>query len=297
MTRPLLVIPVYRGGERFLRCLAGLPPNLHYFDGVTLSINSGSGSSDEQAARAFASLHPGVQVVVTGRELTSFDHTRFWAAQLELRGITGRQPLLWLAHDDELHTPGLAHLAPTGGAWDLDPHTTYLGPWIVRHESVSQLWQPPADYQDEVWTCFRGASPQKGIDWIRQQLQRPTYISFSGCVFPFASMQSLVACRPRKKAGMRVEMSMVAAPGMRDAAEFAVPVSIVYGRADSDRATIPRRSAQLDDLHLLYWLGRHSAASAGTRRAYGSILSTAVGHRVSALRGRPGPGEEWLVRQ
>ena len=294
MTQPLLLIPVYRGGDRFLRCLRSLEQHLAYFDRTVLSINACTGSEDEKAARAFAARHSGIEVIVTGLEMTSFEHTRFWVAALEGMGVAGSQPIFWLAHDDELNGPGLACV---GTPWQLDAETTYLGPWIVRHESVESLWHAPEGHTDEVWTCFRRASPQRTIDWVRDQLDHPTYISFSGCVFPLAGMVALLHSRPRKASGMRIEMSMAAAPGMLRVAEFPVPLTVVYGRADSDRATIDRRLAQRDELHLLYWVARYSVSTSGARAPFAAIVAAAAGRRIDGLRGRPGPGEEWLVRR
>ncbi len=300
MSRPTLVVPVYRGGERFQRCLRSLAGNEEFFAGIVLSVNGPSDSLDLHAARAFAATSPAkVLILNTGHEVTSMDHGRFWAAELRRRGLAPRDRVLWLAHDDELHRPGLLAATAPDREWALDPTTTILGPWLLRHEAVDRLYEIPEDESLETWTCFPGHEGRAvpAMHWVRQQLTHPTYLSFSGAVFPFSSMLSIIDSRPRKKAGMRIEMSVATAPGMSLVTEAAEPLVIVYGRADSDRATIPAAHARQDDAHLLAWLARYASRTPGARAEFGRAMAAVARQRLDAVTGRaPLPAEDWVVR-
>ena len=121
--RPVLVIPVFHGGERFERCLRSLVCAHAYFAAAVLSINGRPDSRDLQVARAFQH-DAGLPMAVfnTTVEMNSMDHIRFWAAELRRRNLPPTTHLMWLGHDDELDPDGLAAACP-GGEWPLDQGT------------------------------------------------------------------------------------------------------------------------------------------------------------------------------
>jgi hypothetical protein len=205
---------------------------------------------------------------------------------------------MWLGHDDELNPTGLEDVC-TDGRWPLPAETMMLGPWVVRHESIDALYQGSESQQDEVWTCFPdpliGTLP--AIDWVCDQLIRPTYLNLTGGIFPFSSLLAILDFWHRKTANMRAEMTLATAPGTHFISEFPEPVVIVYGRADSDRATIPARHARSDDRHLVLWLARYVSHDP---RAMGRFIKTLA--HLASLRGRVAlgraslPAEEWVRR-
>ncbi len=297
--RPVLLIPVYRGGERFERCLRSLACARDYFSTVVLSMNSEHGSVDFTRASEFQqNANLPVVVLSTRTELTSMDHTRFWADQLRSRHLPESTHLMWLGHDDELNPDGLAISCPDGH-WPLREGTMLLGPWKLRHESVGELYQPPADEQLETWTCFpdQQAKPQTAIDWVCDQLLHPTYLNLTGGVFTFASVLDIIDYRIRKQSGMRMEMTLTTTRGALLITELSEPITIVYGRADSDRATIPSMHARADDRHLLRWLTRYATF---TPRAKTRLATTVA--KLATLRARVAigkasmPAEDWVVR-
>jgi hypothetical protein len=297
--RPVLVIPVFHGGERFERCLRSLVCAPTYFAAVVLSINGQPDSPDLQVARAFQ-RDAGLPVAVfnTTVEMNSMDHIRFWATELGRRNLPPTTHLMWLGHDDELDPEGLAAACPAG-QWPLRPDTMILGPWKLRHEAVDTLYAAPENEQLETWTCFpdQAATPQASIDWVCDQLLHPTYLNLTGGVFPFNSLLNIAGFRIRKTAGMRMEMTLATAPGSRFITELTEPAVIVYGRADSDRATIPTAHARSDDRHLLIWLARYAARTPRTRARFASTLARLIALRTQVALGRATlPAEDWVVR-
>lgn len=297
--RPVLLIPVYRGGERFERCLRSLACAPEYFSAVVLSMNSTNDSADRARALDYqANAALPVVVLSTGTELTSMDHTRFWAGELRRQQLLAATNLMWLGHDDEIDPEGLAISCP-GGRWPLRKGTMLLGPWKLRHESVGELYRAPDNEQLETWTCFPDqlAKPQTAIDWACDQLLHPTYLNLTGGVFSFAAVLDIVDHRLRKQSGMRMEMTLATTRGSRCITELPEPVTIVYGRADSDRATIPATHARADDRHLLKWLTRYASFT-----PHAKVRLAATVARLTALRARVAlgkatlPAEDWVVR-
>jgi len=297
--RPVLVIPVFHGGERFERCLRSLACAPAYFAAVVLSINARPDSPDLAVAMGFR-RNAGLPVAVfnTTGEMNSMSHSRFWATELRRRNLPPNTHLMWLGHDDELDPDGLAAACP-GGQWPLRPGTMILGPWKLRHESVGTLYEAPEDEQLETWTCFpdQTVKPQSSIDWVCDQLLHPTYLNLTGGVFPFGSVLDIVDFRVRKTAGMRMEMTLATSLGSRRITELDEPVTIVYGRSDSDRATIPNAHARSDDRHLLIWLARYAARTPRTRARFASTLARLTTLRTKVALGRATlPAEDWVVR-
>ncbi len=297
--RPIIVIPVYRGGERFQRCLASLAGAPDYFAAIVVSINGPAGSPDHERALEYQA-HAGlpVEILNTTVEMNSMSHIRFWASELRNAGLATSATLMWMGHDDELNPEGLRLVAPHG-RWPLAEDTMVLGPWVVRHEAVDEVTVPAADDVSETWTCFPDpwVIKRPSMEWVCDQLMHPTYLNLTGGVFTFESLLAMIDFPVRKKAGMRAEMTLATAPKTTFITEFDQPIVIVYGRADSDRATIPTSDARSDDRHLIAWLSRYAIAHPRT----GPRLIATIG-RLTLLKARVAagraslPSEDWVVR-
>ena len=297
--RPVLVLPVYKGGERFLRCLRSLDVAHLYFAAIVISVNSKSGSADLQHAIDFqASAGLPVEVLNTQRELSSMDHTRFWANELRRFGLPPEQMIMWIGHDDELDPDGLAFNCPSG-VWPIDSDAMVLGPWKLRHESVNELYQVPDGESLETWTCFPAPDlmPVPSLEWVCSQLIHPTDLNLTGGIFPFGSVLQVIGFTYKKISGMRMEMTLATALGTRFVTELPTAITIVYGRADSDRATIPVQHARQDDRQLLAWLTRYALGSRQSRLRLVSTVGSLVALRLQVAIGRGKfPEEDWVVR-
>lgn len=249
--QPILVCMSWRGGKRFERALRSIMESRSYFSRVILSITGPSDGDDMAAARRAQALDPTMEVICTGKELPTMKHQDFWVRYLETTGATASDWIYWLAYDDEVRLTGLRAIAPEG-AWPIEPRTAYFGPWAMRHETPDRLWDGDPSDELESWTSF----PQDGpcelpvATWIADQIRQPTYMQMSGSVNQFSAFLSLHNSHPRKTGPMRIEMAIAAQPNVVQVAEFSEPVSIIYGRSNSDRASYGR-SARKEDLHLL----------------------------------------------
>ena len=297
--QPILVMPVYRGGERFARALASLRGAEHYFRRIVVSLNGPAGSGDEQTLAAYRAQGPTkIEVVQTGAELPWMAHQYFWVGRLEASGVSPDDWIYWFAHDDEVKPSGIASLVDADGNWPLRPGTIYLGPWAMRHDEPDRLYDGPHDTDLESWTSFPIAGPQvlPVAEWIAQQLEQPTYINMSGCITTLRTFQELRDFAVTKPGGMRIEMAAAAAPHNLVVAEFPQPVIITYGCEASDR-TKYAKVARKDDRHLVAWLANYALHHPSALRAF-ARASTAVAASYARVLTKRGslPAEEWRRR-
>ncbi|MHB1211546.1 MAG: hypothetical protein ACYC0W_04695, partial [Candidatus Nanopelagicales bacterium] len=265
---------------------------------VVVSVTSSPDSDDMATARNLAATDPSIEVICTGRELPTMQHQAFWVSYLEDSGLQRDDWIYWLAYDDQVRLTGIEALVDADGNWPLEPRTAYFGPWAMRHEQSDSLYGGPWDEPLESWTSFPIDGPLrlKVADWVGRQLAHPTYMQMSGSVCAFENYLRLRDSRPRKSGPMRIEMATAAAPPNTHVAEFATPVSIVYGRPNSDRASYGK-AARREDVHLAAWLIRQAfrdpAALPRLAAATGRILD-AYGRLL--WLGEPLPNEDWVVR-
>ena len=296
--KPILVCMVWRGGERFARCLASIRDSHEYFSRIIISVTGPADGPDMQVAQAAHEDDPQIEVICTGRELPTMQHQAFWIEYLLATGAKESDWIYWLAYDDEVRPRGIKSIVDSSGTWPLEPGTAYFGPWAMRHEQPDALWNGDANEPLESWTSFPAEGPTRlpVAQWIADQLRQPTYMQMSGSVNPLRSFIDLKDSKPQKTGPMRIEMAIASAPGVTAVQEFAEPISIIYGRSNSDRASYGR-AARREDAHLAAWLLRysvtHPSAALPLTRAIARSAATAG---LSAIGRAQLPHEEWRVR-
>jgi len=296
--RPILVCMVWRGGDRFTRCLASISASQHHFARVVLSVTSDDASDDMRRAVAFQAQHTNVEVICTNEELPTMEHQAFWIDYLTRTGANSDDWIYWLAYDDEVRVRGIDAITDDEGNWPLQEGTVYFGPWAMRHEQADDLWAGDPGQELESWTSFPPNGPTRlpVLTWIADQITQPTYMQMSGSVCPLANFIELKDDKPTKRGPMRIEMAVAAGRATTHVEEFSEPISIIYGRPNSDRASYGKQ-ARREDLHLLAWLARYATAHPRSAPQLARLLGTA-GAQQAALRIRhtPLPAEEWRVR-
>lgn len=296
--QPILVCMSWRGGARFERCLTSIHASAQHFKRIVLSVTSAEDAADMHAAKAFQAQHPNVEVICTGRELPTMEHQAFWIDYLERTGAKSTDWIYWLAYDDEVKTSGIQHLVDEHGNWPLKPGTVYFGPWAMRHEQADALWRGDPQAPLESWTTFPSQGPTRLplMQWIREQLEQPTYMQMSGSICPLGNFIELRDGKPTKKGPMRIEMAVAASTSTTHVQEFDEPVSVIYGRSNSDRASYGK-AAREEDIHLMAWLARYSTHHPSSAPQLAAILVTAFGQQLAQrIRGKNPPQEEWRVR-
>lgn len=296
--QPILVCMVWRGGKRFERCLRSIHAARPFFSRVVLSIASDPNSEDMRQALEAQITDPSIEVLCTQRELPTMQHQEFWINYLQSTGAGSSEWIYWLAYDDEIRTTGIEAVTDEDGNWPLHIGTAYFGPWAIRHEQPDVLWIGDPLEPLESWTSFPSAGPRRltVLEWITQQLAQPTYMQMSGSVNPLQSFIDLRDARPAKRGPMRIEMAVACSPGTEFIEEFVEPVSIIYGRSNSDRASYGK-AARKEDAHLALRMLRYSTRNPRTLPKVIGVLSlTGVRSAFSAVGRSSLPQEEWRVR-
>ena len=297
--QPVLVLPVYRGGPKFVRALDSVRRSEHHFRRIIVSLNGPMSSADRDAVDAYlAAGDSKLEVIQTGTELPWMTHQYFWLGHLERTGESSDTWIYWFAHDDQIRPRGIAAIIDHEGNWPLDRGVIYLGPWGMRYDELGSMYDGSPDAPLESWTSF----PLKGPltlpvgEWIAQQLEQPTYINMSGCVTQMASFQAMRAFPVSKPGGMRIEMATAAAPGNAFVREFPEPIVVTYTSRGSDR-TKYAAVARKDDAHMAAWLAhyvlRHPQAAGPTARATAKVVTN---YAKAALGRGSLPAEDWRYR-
>lgn len=297
-TRPILVMMSWRGGDRLARCLSSIAPALPHFSRVVLSITADASSDDMAQATEFSRQHPSVEVICTGRELPTMQHQAFWIDHLQRTGSTPNDWILWLAYDDALRLRGIESIVDARGDWPLASGTAYFGPWALRHEDADRLWEGDPTAPVESWTSFPASGPLRLplLTWIDSQLRQPTYMQMSGSLCQLRNFIELRDGRPRKAGPMRIEMATAAGSTTTAVAELPEPITIIYGRSNSDRASYGP-DARREDLHLIARLARHAVLHPHELPALAALLLRQALSKVRLAVGVGGaPSEEWRVR-
>ena len=259
MTKPILVMMSWRGGARLQRCLNSIAANKNGFSRIVISITATPDSEDMKIAKAFQEQNPNVEVLNTNIELPTMEHQSFWVDYLTYSGTQPTDWIYWLAYDDELNTAGIAQVKDPDGSWPLNLNTVYFGPWAMRHETPTELWSGNAEDELPVWTSFPTDGPTRLpiLAWIRAQLDQPTYMQMSGSLIPFRNYLELQSGTPKKSGPMRIEMATALGCKTHYVEELAEPISVIYGRSNSDRATYGK-AARKEDIHLMAWIARYA---------------------------------------
>jgi len=297
--KPILVVMVWRGGERYTRCLESIAESTQFFSRVVLSIAADVNSADYKRTQDFCVEHANVEAICANEELPTMAHQDFWVTYLEKSGATPQDWIYWLAYDDQVYTPGMTMLfGGNSPQLTLEADTVYFGPWAMRHEQPEQLWSGNPHEPMETWTSFPKLGPLKLplITWIADQLKQPTYMQMSGSLIPFRNYVELRDGSPKKTGPMRIEMATAAGTQTKFVQELPKPISVIYGRSNSDRANYGNE-ARKEDIHLIRWLSRYAQANP-TQWVH---MITLIAQQMSTIARRKvtksqPPHEEWRVR-
>ena len=291
--QPILVCMAWRGGDRFARSLRSIERSRQHFSRVVISITGPHDGPDMHAARQACDRDPTLELLCTNLELPTMQHQAFWVDYLQSTGVREMDWIYWLAYDDEVRVRGIEDIIDADGNWPIEQGTAYFGPWAMRHESPDALWSGDENAPLESWTSFPFDGPTRlpVLTWIQDQLTQPTYMQMSGSVCTFASYLQVRDGKPRKSGPMRIEMATAAASCNSYVAEFDTPVSIIYGRSNSDRASYGA-AARTQDLLLLLSILKRTRTHPLTPIEATRMLAA----RAAVARNPSRTTEEWRVR-
>lgn len=302
--QPILVVLVWRGGERFRRALESIGPSEKYFSRVVLSITSEPDSADVRVAheyiaqRALTGESSKAEIICTRSEFPTMKHQAFWIDYLERTGARDDDWICWLAYDDQLRLAGLSAVTDEDLNWQLERGVTYFGPWAMRHEGPDELWQGVDSDTMESWTSLPLDGPARVStwDWIQYQLCHPTYIQMSGSVVSLESHKRLVSRFPRKLGPMRIELATAASTNRNLVVEeFPTPISIIYGRSNSDRSNYAKVTRR-EDTHLILLLVKRLLLNPRELPKFAALTRSVGRNLLIRRRLKSSADESWVVR-
>lgn len=298
--QPVLVLPVYRGGEKFARALESVRGCENYFRRLVVSLNGPAGSPDELLLLDYLRQGPTkIEYLHTGEELPWMEHQYFWLDFLERTGESPTSWVYWFAHDDQLWPAGIRRITDPQGNWPLEPRTVYMGPWGVRYDPPGALYAGPSDADIESWTSFPLTGPLRMTigRWIAAQLKQPTYINMSGSITQLSSFRGLKDFWFTKPGGMRIEMATALASNNTYIEELPCPTVITYTSPSTDR-TQYAATARKDDVHLALYASRYITRHPSSFRHFSFSAMGVLRSKARELLGRGGQTqEEWRRRE
>ena len=149
--KPVLLIPVFRGGAFFDDCLASIIGKESDFEQIVISINGGlqERSIDRKAVFSSDLAKDNLVVFETNKSLSTQGHSRFILRQLRLIGMKSEAQVMNLFHDDWLlRSPGV----------DLvDSETVVAGDWekTEKPSPVSAVEGSSQSVKDWLWSSGR----------------------------------------------------------------------------------------------------------------------------------------------
>lgn len=114
--KPILVVLVWRGGERFQRALDSIGEAEKFFSRIVISITSELTSDDLTIADDYvkrmnsATEASRAEIICTGRELPTMQHQAFWISYLLNTGARLSDWIYWLAYDDQVSVEGIKQI-------------------------------------------------------------------------------------------------------------------------------------------------------------------------------------------
>ena len=95
---------------------------------------------------------------------------------------------------------------------------------------------------------------------------------------------------------MRIEMATAAGSDTTTVSEFAEPVSVIYGRSNSDRANYGK-AARAEDIHLMRYLWKRTLSHPYEIIDLSRLLiQESITKLEQKLTGKSSPSEEWRIR-
>jgi hypothetical protein len=250
---PILLIPVYKGGQLFSEAIDSIIPCLPWFDQVIISLN-GVDVWDDKATALRLVDRCRLTILATNRTLSAVRHLRFILKQCfkSLR-LTSSDQIFLLCHDDLLCKKGF-------DALDYESWLNFCSDWVslgdykafsngtsldlARHES----WFSRYDS-----LCIR---PQE--EFMKTQYTRhdDPFTNASGMRMGLGVISSISRyfVATGSKSGMRFEYSIIVSKRVSHVVNFFPPLVCIRERPDSEGAIVTRSDFAASELRYAIWI-------------------------------------------
>jgi len=185
---PILLIPVYKGGDFFSQAVDSVIPCLPWFSRVIIGLD-GADISDDQISTLRLARICDLTVLQTRKSLTSARHLRFIANQyFKSLGVTSCAHVFMLCHDDIMHEKGFDGL-------DYESWLNFRSDWVSLGDyKVFSNGASPDLARHESWfsrydsLCMR---PQKEFTKTQYTRHDDSFANASGMRMSLSSLSSI----------------------------------------------------------------------------------------------------------
>ena len=252
-SRPILLLPVYRGGQMFREAIQSIQPCLPWFESVVISLNGENVDGDESTARELNQWCR-LTILSTRRNYTSVQHLHFISRQLsKSMRLPAHTPLFILCHDDLLHRPGFERLDQK--QWEeWDPSAISLGDYYAfgRGSSGKSLRQ-------ECWFArYDALNSRPKSAFLKTQYQRhdDPFTNLSGMRLSLGVLRSTVRyfSLTGSRSGMRMEYALIVHKAIENVINFDPPLVCVREHSGSVGANVTQKDFAASELRYAIWI-------------------------------------------
>lgn len=232
--KPLLLIPVFRGGTLFKECLESVRPYELDFEKIIVSIN-GDDIHREQDRRTLAEsdISPTKLLLLEApKELPGPAHHRFALKQIVKMGFSLDSQIMALFHDDWLQR------SPSD--CKVDSTTVVVGDWLTN-ESPDQRAAVPL-------------ARQRVKDWLEQGGISNAFINGSGMIASLRARYAASLIMSVFRTGVRYEFFLMTHKSVSHLEKTTMPLVKIRIHAEQDGLRQTPVSALLGDVAFFLWL-------------------------------------------
>jgi hypothetical protein len=259
---PLLVIPVYNGGDFLHRCLISVKRSSHFFSRIVISLNGDHAGRDKQIVLSELAAYNNVVLLETPRKLNPISHLAWIADQLKEMPRTQR--VFLLAHDDELEDDAL-------GEWcaKLTGYPSLLA-WIGPYNVCLNASESVMINSAPTYTAPPCMTPQ---DWLARYAATPAstvYTNMSGISVPLGVFSDVVRFfrQTLGRKGLRFELMMLTHAAVEGVAAYSRPLVVIHEHPSQEGKNVFRCDWYSDEIRCCAWLLGNSASSNGFARVF-----------------------------
>lgn len=291
---PILLIPVYKGGDLFSQAVDSVIPCLPWFSRVIISLN-GTDTSDDHASALRLADRCHLTVLQTRKNLTAARHSRFILKQcFKSLELTSGDQIFLLCHDDLLCKKGF-------DALDYESWLNFRSDWVSLgdYKAFRNGTSPDFARHESWFSRYDSLSIRPQEEFMKTQYTRhdDPFTNASGMRMSLGVNSSISRYfhATGSKSGMRTEYAIIVSKRVSHVVNFFPPLVCIRERSDSEGAIVTRSDFAASELRYAIWVWinckSYAQMQALLRGQYGikgllSLIRLVLLHRYYELLGR-----------
>lgn len=246
---PVLIIPVFNGGNDFKRCLASLKNSTNSFAKIFISINGSNSSKDEATIIDSGILRASPTILKTNVNLPPVHHITWITGQIKSK-ISKNQRVFLLCHDDELNFQHYEKWLSLFSA--RKENMAWIGSYRVIDMSLkeSMISALPNSATDTPLSC------KEWLVYNFQQTAGHVFTNASGICVPFFVLRDVAKFwrLTQAKVGGRFEYMMLSHRSINGISCFPEPIVTIHESLGQGGRNRSYENLLRDELRYTIWL-------------------------------------------